>query len=462
MKVIYKKGITITIITLLAILGTLIVVPTAEETAEATEYPLNVQAVEYLDVTLDGTGTLAVTPSAEGTFGEQTVGVTISGNAGNGYTASMYSTATKLVRTASINNETPEIATLADDNSGNGYTSENFPVNKWGFRRVSGEFTDGGYRPMISNNFIPLGYTSAGTNSHRTTVSFGTKLDNETPAGTYTITLNFVAVANRATPQYMQNISASTLATLMPNVGDTTILIDNRDNNSYKIAKLADGKYWMISNLDLAGGTALYSGSSNVPAGYEYTPYYTLPASSTTGFDNDGAAYAYVYNSPNKTDSCGSGCYSYYSYNAATAMSGTSISTDNTDAPYSICPAGWRLPTSRTTVELAQGTPGSDFYKMAIHYGLKDSVVNEDPDNDGMNFCTLGGDCGTNTVPRFLRAGDYSGSTFYNGGANGAYWSSTASSSTDAHYLGFYSGSVYSAGSNPRRLGFSVRCLFAG
>ena len=249
----------------------------------------------------------------------------------------------------------------------------------------------------------------------------------------------------------MQSFDQDAAASLA--INESLTLRDSRDNQEYTVAKLKDGKVWMTKNLNLAGGTTI------TPADSDVAENYTLPTSSTTGFDNDDASHAYVYNSPNNTDSCGSGCYSYYSYNAATASSGVDIATDNTDAPYSICPAGWRLPTSRSTVALAQGTPGSDFYKMAIHYGLKDSVVNEDPDNDGMNFCTLGGDCGTNTIPRFLRAGRYYGSTFYYGGANGYYWSSTASSSAYAHDLYFYSGDVYSAGNSGRRDGFSVRCL---
>ncbi|MBR3385972.1 hypothetical protein IKG68_00130 [Candidatus Saccharibacteria bacterium] len=245
--------------------------------------------------------------------------------------------------------------------------------------------------------------------------------------------------------------AASSLA-----INESLTLRDSRDNQEYTVAKLKDGKVWMTKNLNLAGGTTI------TPADSDVAENYTLPASSTTGFDNDGAEYAYVYNSGNNDDSfCNETnkqpCYSYYSYNAATAMSGTSITTDNTDAPYSICSAGWKLPTSRSTLELAKTS--SDFYQMAIHYGLKDSVVNENPDNDGMNFCTLGGDCGTNTVPRFLRAGNYYDSAFSDGGAHGGYWSSTASSGTGAHNLYFYSGRVYSADNNPRRSGFSVRCL---
>ena len=54
---------------------------------------------------------------------------------------------------------------------------------------------------------------------------------------------------------------------------------------------------------------------------------------------------AYVYNTRNSTDNCDNpGCYSYYSWHAATAGSGVDITTANTDAPYSICPKGWKLP----------------------------------------------------------------------------------------------------------------------
>ena len=109
-------------------------------------------------------------------------------------------------------------------------------------------------------------------------------------------------------------------------------------------------------------------------------------------------------------------------------------------------------------MELATGTPGSDFYKMAISYGLDSTKVNEDPDNEP-KFCDLGGDCSTNTVPRFLLAGTYYGSKFYYGNIAGSYWSSTASSSTGAHRLDFTSGSIYSAFNSARRPGFSVRCL---
>ncbi|MBQ3445488.1 hypothetical protein IJG29_02050 [Candidatus Saccharibacteria bacterium] len=270
----------------------------------------------------------------------------------------------------------------------------------------------------------------------------------------------------------MQSFTTDATASLA--INESLTLRDTRDNQEYTVAKLRDGKVWMTKNLNFAGGATITSEDTDMAPGYTMPTTYVdpdsgatlptgfgegnvLPASSKTGFDNDYKAF--IYNTGNNTDICtGDGCYSYYSYNAATLGSGMDISSDNTDAPYSVCPKGWRLPTSRTTVELAAGTPGSDFYKMAINYGLNPADVNEPSDTDP-NFCDLGGDCSTNTVPRFLRAGYYRGSTFNAGGLSGSYWSSTASSSTTVPYLHFYSGYIYSAHIYYRGGGFSIRCL---
>ncbi|MBR3385962.1 hypothetical protein IKG68_00080 [Candidatus Saccharibacteria bacterium] len=271
----------------------------------------------------------------------------------------------------------------------------------------------------------------------------------------------------------MQNITEADLALLTNNGANTTTLYDSRDNQRYTVAKLADGKYWMTKNLNLAGGTVLTSEDTDMAPGYTMPTTYVdpetsatlptgfgegnvLPASSKNGFDNDYKAF--VYNTGNNTDTCTDpGCYSYYSYNAATLGSGMNITTDNTDAPYSVCPKGWKLPTSRSTLELAKTS--SDFYQMAIHYGLNPADINETSDA-APTFCTSAGDCsGAPSIPHFLRAGHYYGSMFYNGSAYGFYWSSTASGSPSARSLDFYSGYVYSANSHYRRDGFAVRCL---
>ena len=167
-------------------------------------------------------------------------------------------------------------------------------------------------------------------------------------------------------------------------------LIDSRDSQEYKIAKLKDGKVWMIENLNLAGGTALSADDTDVTSTYiggftnqanltKSGNTITLPASATAGFNNDSNAF--VYNSGNKTN-CGglnqnTQCYSYYSWIAATLggkqANGTTAQTSNGyNAAASICPKGWKLPTSTTSNANAQTSPNwktGDWYALAKAYG---------------------------------------------------------------------------------------------
>ena len=267
-------------------------------------------------------------------------------------------------------------------------------------------------------------------------------------------------------PKTMQSVTISDLATLTPNTGDTTTLPDARDGQEYTIAKLADGKYWMTTNLNLAGGTTLNASDSNVPS----DNYYTLPASTTISsgtavqsgqFLSDTTAY--VFNTGNNTTTCNSStpCNSYYSWLAATAggknSSGSSVTTNGYNAAYSICPKGWRLPTSTTSNANAQTSPNwktGDWYALATAYGanLESSYY--------QNAASFYNNAGPGTTPGFLLAGYYNNGSFLNGGSRGFYWSSTARSSTSAYPLYFNSGYVDSANIDSRRYGFSVRCVY--
>lgn len=262
---------------------------------------------------------------------------------------------------------------------------------------------------------------------------------------------------------YMQDLTSSTIASLLSNEHSTATVRDKRDDQEYTIAKLKDGKYWMVENLNLAGGTALSANDTDVTSAYisSFSTSYNLkktgstivlPASSTSGFSTDN--YSYVYNSGNKTSNCASpGCYSYYSWGAATLGSGRRIGTDNTDAEQSICPKGWRLPTSGA--DSNNGWKRGDFYALATAYGANlESNYYE-------NSATFYNNAGPGTTPNFLFAGLYLDGSFDNGGPYGAYWSSTSSSrSSIARYLYFNSSYVYSANNYTRRGGFSVRCVY--
>ncbi|MBR3386099.1 hypothetical protein IKG68_00800, partial [Candidatus Saccharibacteria bacterium] len=366
---------------------------------DTDSYSFNLADTTNLSISLPAPETLTLTPSAEGVFGSKSIAVGVSTNSPYGYTLTMSAASSSLSRSAAVGGVTPTIPALET-----AVSEADFPNNYWGFKRTSTAVADTNYQPMLANHSVLVNNTSANADSSSSTITFGVKLSNETPSGDYSINIDFLAVTNVAPNlYYMQDATSTSLAAAMPSVGDTTVLYDRRDNKEYTIAKLADGKYWMTKNLDLDGGTPLYSSDSDVPAGYDVEPYYTLPASQkiasgTTldgGFNDDAGEY--VFNSSNKTDSCGSGCYSYYSWNAAVAGNKTNVNADvtegdvDTDAPYSICPAGWKLPTSRH--DLTTAKTSSDFYQMAVHYGLNPAYVNEDPDS-APTFCSLAGDGG--------------------------------------------------------------------
>lgn len=261
----------------------------------------------------------------------------------------------------------------------------------------------------------------------------------------------------------MQEFASSDAAGM--NVGDSTTLIDTRDGKSYTVTKLADNKVWMTTNLNIAGSTELSSTDTDFESTYTLptTDGWTtnngklvLPASDSTGFDTDN--YAYVYNTGNETSTCTSpGCYSYYSWDAATLGSGRSISTDNTDAPYSICPKGWHLPNTYNGSGTA--AEATDFRALMIALGGSNSVqtYNSSTTPTGATISSA-----LQADPyNFLLGGAYRGGSFGDGGSVGYYWSATSySSSTRARLLNFNSTGVSSATNYVRRSGFSVRCVF--
>ena len=274
-------------------------------------------------------------------------------------------------------------------------------------------------------------------------------------------------------------LAIQNLADDMCVTSEPTLVKDTRDGKTYTVQRLADGKCWMTSNLNLAGGTKLDSEGSNVPAGYtQANPYYTLPASETissgTSLNNrtdetkpfSSDTVDYVFNSSNNTTDCTSSkpCNSYYSWLAATAggkdASGSAVTSDGYNTAYSICPKGWRLPTA-TTEGVSRdngGYTGGDFYRMILGYMNGATSLNRGYyDNTDPNpFYT---NAGPGTTPNFLLAGRYISGSFLNGGSSGFYWPATSYSSTNGYTLYFYSGSVYSADTNARRYGFSVRCV---
>ena len=314
------------------------------------------------------------------------------------------------------------------------------------------------------------------------TTTYQAYISQTQPAGTYTGKVKYTMVhPHDATKPhkkiYMQDLTSTTIAQLLPNTHDTAIVVDKRDEQEYTIAKLADGKYWMTENLNIAGGTALSSEDTDFDSSYTLptTDGWTVtdgklvvPASAIKN-ENDNnltdntqfslnTLHAYVFNSGNTT-SCSNNnqsipCYSYYSWDAATLGSERLLDAPNTDASYSICPKGWRLPTSGTTND--DGWKRGDFYTLATAYGANvESSYRDSTTETGSNFYN---NAGPLTVPRFQMGGYYWDGNFTSGG--GHYLASTTYGGSWQMQLNLYTDSVYTTDTFPSGFGMSIRCLF--
>lgn len=172
----------------------------------------------------------------------------------------------------------------------------------------------------------------------------------------------------------------------------------------------------MTTNLALGASTtvALTPTTSNVPP-----TGYTLPASSTSGFNN--YTDRNIYTTDSTTCDADSPCYGYYTYLVATANTTLSISD------YDICPAGWRLP---TTAELT---------------ALK-------------NVYATGADLVTSPF-RAVYAGLYETSHQAYGGWIGFYWSSVYNGSNGGYMLGFNDGVANIDATGYAYRGIPIRCV---
>ena len=281
------------------------------------------------------------------------------------------------------------------------------------------------------------------------------------PLGEYNNVINFTAVANEPPVKYMQ-----TVATWKDTVSDGEVVeaVDQRDNKTYYVAKLADGNLWMTQNLDFnIDATKTYT-SADTDISADWTP-------STSTYATGDATWKRSYTTPESYDP-GDKCWTglidtswsgtldnasyatscseeganmhynvgnYYNWTAAVAMNDSSAyTTDNADVDQSICSAGWTLPKGGTTL-----TGTGSFYYMINQTGF-----------------TSGTGGNIHQTPGFLVYGGYwVGSSRYVG-SGGLYWSSVVVGSGGAYGLHFYAGSNLSPQvSGSRDFGLSVRCV---
>ena len=406
---------------------------------------------------------LTITNLTPGTTADSNIiNVSVVTNTSYGYTISALASSDSLIHSNNTNTFN-NIATNANLES---LTTD----NTWGYsyknNMVSAVWSNYNGLPTTTNKIL---YDTDNVTSSSIDFKIAAKASNTQPSGTYTNTINFYAVA-KPTPQtiddltYLQgfaNLSPTDLQSVknsMP-VNHTYTLKDQRDEQEYTIAKLADGKIWMTKNLNLAGGTEITAELSDIPEGYilptenGFQEGNRLPESSNGWTAN--FTKAYIYNTKNNTDACNNGCYSYYSWHAATVGSGINIITDNTDASYSICPKGWKMPNTRSGTE----DNSTDFRSLMLLLGGSLSISKYDnstiPTGENLYNQLL------QNPLKFSLAGYTSGTIpIKNGGSYGEYWTSTVENEYNSYSFALYNGSTVDTAEFYRNYyGYSVRCL---
>ena len=374
-----------------------------------------------------------INPTAAGVFDSKELKVNISTNAIKGYELYFSSEDEQ----TNMKHTTPSITQSISSTFTGSLTSNNMQNNAWGYSLNNTDFksipkkTEQVKLKDLNTYPIPAERTQS--------IYFGVKADTTLPSGTYEKNVIFTAIAHANPPRLRGIFTISNMQQMNPNIckasttplatatqldtdgshhGDpnyvpTKTLIDTRDNNTYTVSKLADGKCWMTQNLRIINKTI-------TPADSDVTANYTIPASSINGFSSYDVSNAYV-------DS-GGGFYNWYTATAGTGTHNLSVDGQNTTA--SICPKGWRLPTSGS---------GGEFQTLYNNYNSS-SVIRSNPVNLTLSGLVLS-------------------SSRYNQGSVGYYWSSTVRSDNFVYGLILSASGVNPVFNDTKNNGFSVRCV---
>lgn len=276
------------------------------------------------------------------------------------------------------------------------------------------------------------------------------KLDNEfisNADANHQITLYAVWLAADATDT-LQTFNISRCSNM--STGDLLALTDERDSETYTVAKLADGNCWITENLRLDPSTVTFTTTNtNSPttAFINETPT-SQTATTLCNTDNSACVDKVMFNANNldrtltaspSTNNNASSWYGYgimYGWYTATAGNGVfEMSSGNVSGD--ICPAGWRLPIGGTVGEYAD-----------LVNALTGSSVAE-TNNNLLAFPN-----------NFVYSGDYNYNTSGGRSTYGRYWSATPNGKTKAFRLGVSIGDgATPVGSWNKWDAFAVRCI---
>ena len=282
------------------------------------------------------------------------------------------------------------------------------------------------------------------------------------------------------------------------NLASVSALTDQRDNNTYAIAKLADDKCWMIENLRLDNSAELTTLNTNNPLNdgtdvtlkHNYTDTTTsntLSATSSVAYDADTAPDGWcttnsaacddqsrlrtdntanrATNGPNTNSDSMYSYGNYYNWYSATAGRGTySFGTFNNSTAGDLCPAGWRLPKGGDKTRIVSNDD-NDFWNLVVD-ALNGGTNPANYDSSTYPYYNGSTEAGPvaaklRSYPNnYLYSGYVSGGSLIDRGSYGGYWSSTAYNFSRPYTLYLHSSNVTPGTYNNNKYnGRTLRCM---
>ncbi|MBR2836750.1 hypothetical protein IKE79_00135, partial [Candidatus Saccharibacteria bacterium] len=224
-------------------------------------------------------------------------------------------------------------------------------------------------------------------------------------SGGVTLYANWIPASTEYT---MQTFNASACSSLASDGTGIIALRDTRDNNTYTVAKLADGKCWMIENLRLDNTATLSPANTNIASDWTKLTnsinqstgaiesesnhltapstsgdYWCTTADSANCYNQSRLASQNVTDPASSMNTANSNVYSYGNYyNWYSATAGYGVQEDgtrNADESYSLCPNSWRLPSGghayaagTTTTSVINRNVGVDRTSSGTYIGFSD------------------------------------------------------------------------------------------
>ncbi|MBQ7201774.1 InlB B-repeat-containing protein [Candidatus Saccharibacteria bacterium] len=245
--------------------------------------------------------------------------------------------------------------------------------------------------------------------------------------------------------QDFYSLSSANKTAVINSMASNTVytLVDNRDNQSYQVAKLADNNVYMIDNLNLGSSsypfttTSFSSINTNIPNSgtyYNATGFYN--ERKTANFSSfTEAGYVEISNAYDSTSQTNGGIV--YNYCAASLYE-ICVQQNTANATQDICPAGWRMPT---------GGASGEFLTLVNAYSANINLVHYPVTSGGAGFA----DTIDSADPRL---GPFSITS------DGIYWSSTREDNTAMNMMNFTmtTNSVWGNNWRDRYGGAAIRC----